>query len=151
MNKSEFRRQGDLFQKNEFLKHSYDLPKEFSISNKSIKAWQEKIASHQSTIFDRESASERQFSLFKTSDSSSADHFDPLKLTPFPLCFWRWPESPHHGQAIYLVMDRPEHIQTPLLLYVGETQEGPLHLKYACSYTIHVYPLTDYKQQAIES
>ena len=40
---------------------------------------------------------------------------------PLPLSFWRWPESPHRGAAIYLVLDRPPHLDQPLLLYVGET------------------------------
>jgi hypothetical protein len=45
-----------------------------------------------------------------------------LALTPLPLSFWRWAESPHRGAAIYFVLDRPPHLAHPLLLYVGETK-----------------------------
>ena len=46
---------------------------------------------------------------------------DPAALTPLPLSFWRWPDSPHSGAAIYFVLDRPAQLEQPLLLYVGET------------------------------
>ena len=36
--------------------------------------------------------------------------------------FLRWPESPHRGAALYWVMDRPEHLEHPILLYLGETK-----------------------------
>jgi hypothetical protein len=51
---------------------------------------------------------------------SIANAIDPLALTPLPLSFWRWAESPH--AAIYFVLDRPPHLEHPLLLYVGETK-----------------------------
>jgi hypothetical protein len=38
------------------------------------------------------------------------------------LSFWRWPNSPHQGAAIYLVMDRPKELEHPILLYIGETK-----------------------------
>jgi hypothetical protein len=46
---------------------------------------------------------------------------DPFALTPQNLAFWRWPSPPHGGAAIYFVVDRPPHLDDPLLLYVGET------------------------------
>ena len=45
----------------------------------------------------------------------------PLSLPAESLAFWRWPRAPHQGPALYLVLDRPEHLAQPLLLYVGET------------------------------
>ena len=51
----------------------------------------------------------------------SAAAIDPLGLTPQSLQFWRWPVAPHQGAAIYFVVDRPPHLEDPLLLYVGET------------------------------
>ena len=46
---------------------------------------------------------------------------DPLALVAQPLQFWRWPEAPQRGAALYFVVDRPSHLASPLLLYVGET------------------------------
>ena len=46
---------------------------------------------------------------------------DPLALVAQPLQFWRWPEAPQRGAALYFVIDRPSHLASPLLLYVGET------------------------------
>ncbi|MEB3259293.1 MAG: GIY-YIG nuclease family protein [Cyanobacteriota bacterium] len=45
----------------------------------------------------------------------------PLALPAQNLSFWRWPEAPHQGAALYFVVDRPVHLGRPLLLYVGET------------------------------
>lgn len=46
---------------------------------------------------------------------------DPLALQPQSLSFWRWPEAPQRGAAIYLVLDRAAVGDGALLLYVGET------------------------------
>jgi hypothetical protein len=46
---------------------------------------------------------------------------DPFRLTAQNLEFWRWPAAPQQGAAIYFVVDRPPHLEMPLLLYVGET------------------------------
>ncbi len=45
----------------------------------------------------------------------------PLDLPAQNLAFWRWPQAPHQGPALYFVLDRPDHLRQPLLLYVGET------------------------------
>jgi hypothetical protein len=50
-----------------------------------------------------------------------AADLDPLALVAQPLQFWRWPEAPQRGAALYFVIDRPSHLASPLLLYVGET------------------------------
>ena len=44
-----------------------------------------------------------------------------MSLKPLPLSFWRWPQSPHQGAALYWVMDRPAGLKHPILLYIGET------------------------------
>ena len=46
---------------------------------------------------------------------------DPQALAAQHLQFWRWPDSSPGGAALYFVLDRPPHLQGPLLLYVGET------------------------------
>jgi len=53
-----------------------------------------------------------------------AANLDPLALVAQPLQFWRWPEAPQRGAALYFVIDRPSHLATPLLLYVGETGQA---------------------------
>jgi len=53
-----------------------------------------------------------------------ADRLDPLALVAQPLQFWRWPQAPQQGAALYFVLDRPSHLASPLLLYVGETGQA---------------------------
>jgi hypothetical protein len=53
-----------------------------------------------------------------------AASLDPLALVAQPLQFWRWPEAPQTGAALYFVVDRPSHLASPLLLYVGETGQA---------------------------
>ena len=52
---------------------------------------------------------------------TQAAQLQPLQLRPQPLSFWRWPEAPQHGAAMYFVIDRPPALEQPVLLYVGET------------------------------
>ncbi|WP_259732238.1 MULTISPECIES: GIY-YIG nuclease family protein [Synechococcales] len=60
---------------------------------------------------------------------SLASGFNPLALAPQSLQFWRWPQPPQGGAAIYVVIDQPPHLQTSLLLYVGETGRAELRWK----------------------
>lgn len=87
--------------------------------------WQERIRSHQGPLFRGQAAGAAQASLFSAMAPQDplqrAADLDPLSLQPQSLSFWRWPEAPHRGAAIYLVIDRPEPETHPLLLYVGET------------------------------
>ncbi len=53
-----------------------------------------------------------------------AASLDPLALVAQPLQFWRWPGAPQQGAALYFVVDRPSHLASPLLLYVGETGQA---------------------------
>ena len=59
--------------------------------------------------------------LFAESSAANAPLVDPLALQPQPLSFWRWPTAQVRGAALYFVLDRPEQLTHPLLLYVGET------------------------------
>ena len=81
--------------------------------------WQRRVNDHQSTLFKGETNKFKQGSLFQSNQLIPAN-FNPLDITPLPLSFWRWPTSPHQGPAIYLVMDRPKKLNTPILLYIGE-------------------------------
>lgn len=87
--------------------------------------WQERLRGHQGPLFLGESGGAAQVSLFTAMAPADprqlAADLDPLALQPQSLSFWRWPEAPHQGAAVYLVIDRPDPQAEPLLLYVGET------------------------------
>ncbi|BEV36683.1 GIY-YIG nuclease family protein [Synechococcus sp. M16CYN] len=109
--------QGELFSSPLLASTSpLDLP----LTPNQLLAWQQRLHNHQAPLFRCETDSFGQADLFGIIDSTTT--IDPLALTPLPLSFWRWTHSPHQGVAIYLVMDRPPHLEQPLLLYVGETQ-----------------------------
>ena len=86
-----------------------------------LENWQRKIQEFQSKLFRGHSVYSEQKSLFEFPESSLANNFSPLELTPLPMSFWRWPKSLHQGPAIYTVMDRPKNLDTPIILYIGET------------------------------
>ncbi len=96
-------------------------------------AWQGRIARHQGPLFASGARQERsaplQGLLFSPPAEAAgqedpeqrAADLDPLSLHPQNLSFWRWPQPSHQGAAVYLVLDRPPSLSSPLLLYVGET------------------------------
>ena len=96
-------------------------PGDLPLQPQQLQDWQQRIHSHQASLFRGERPQTQQASLFDSGDGDPAVQLDPLTLTPLPLTFWRWPDSPHQGAAIYLVLDRPSALEHPLLLYVGET------------------------------
>ncbi|MEB3324524.1 MAG: GIY-YIG nuclease family protein, partial [Cyanobacteriota bacterium] len=97
--------------------------------------WQHRLVAFQESLWGDGGGEEReeleQASLFggmeTTLGKSSLDpqavarSLQPLALPAEPLSFWRWPQAPHAGPALYWVLDRPAHLPSPLLLYVGET------------------------------
>jgi len=123
------------------------LPRQLPLERRQLLAWQQRLADHQGPLFQAAagqggaaapripgSGPALQGSLFAAAGSlpaaatrasgepqQRAAQFDPLSLHPQSLSFWRWPAAPHQGAALYLVLDRPDHLATPLLLYVGET------------------------------
>ncbi len=86
-----------------------------------LQEWQARIHQFQAPLFERRQPSTEQQHLFASIQGFPVHDFQPLQLRPLPLSFWRWPNSPHRGAAIYLVMDRPKNLRYPILLYVGET------------------------------
>ena len=100
-----------------------DLP----ITADQLRGWQQRLHDFQSPRFRRDICGSGQGDLWggNVADAAtpiSPTAIDPLTLTPLPLSFWRWADSPHRGAAIYFVLDRPPHLDHPLLLYVGETK-----------------------------
>ncbi|MED5263908.1 MAG: GIY-YIG nuclease family protein [Cyanobacteriota bacterium] len=114
------RGQGHLFP-NQVLSAGLAPRQELILSRDLLQSWQRRIQGHQADLFQGEPDIAQQSSLFGSDHETVIDQLKPLQLTPLPLSFWRWPNSPHHGPAVYLVMDRPADLNTPLLLYVGET------------------------------
>ncbi len=114
------RGQGELFDK--FLSAKIEnKKKELEINSEVLKRWQQRVQKFQHPFFIDNFKEPKQSELFPDWPNEKVIQLNPLRLTPLPLNFWRWPNNPHQGPAIYLVMDRPEHLTTPLLLYVGET------------------------------
>ena len=110
--------QGDLFSGGVHgASHAPDLP----LDSEQLRQWQCRLHEHQAPLFRGEQAGSHQADLFGASSVDPAAAIDPAALTPLPLSFWRWPDSPHRGAAIYFVLDRPAQLEQPLLLYVGET------------------------------
>ncbi len=115
-----YRGQGGLFPHNNFS-GGISGADELDLSKELLESWQKRLHAHQSKLFKSPRGDLKQGSLFETDELKSLDTLRPLKLTPLPISFWRWPSAPHSGPAIYLVMDLPEGFNTPILLYVGET------------------------------
>ncbi|KZR89200.1 hypothetical protein [Synechococcus sp. MIT S9508] len=112
-------RQGNLFEQPAPASHENE-PAELALNWQQLKSWQERIHSFQSPLFESDSPRQEQSSLFG-SEQAEAARVQPLSLKPLPLSFWRWPQSPHQGAALYWVMDRPAGLKHPILLYIGET------------------------------
>ena len=115
-------RQGNLFARFEPSDehHPSQLDEQLSLSPALLRTWQSRIHQYQEPLFAGKPAKAAQAQLFAPTTPLLSD-LQPLRLQPLPLSFWRWPQSPHQGAAIYLVMDRPDHLPNPILLYVGET------------------------------
>ncbi len=114
-------RQEDLFAEEALIDKNTSLNGEsIPISKSLLKAWHQQISAYQAELFTGKGRGPKQYSLFDDNDIK-VEKFNPLKLTPLPINFWRWPSSAQNGPAIYLVMDQPEHLDSHILLYIGET------------------------------
>lgn len=126
-------RQGELFNTAiEAGQSGAELP----LQSRQLLAWQERVASFQAPLFAASTSAEAvadsgQIELFSAdtgppgaSMPASGVNLNPLELRPQALSFWRWPQAPQRGAALYFVVDRPPHLATALLLYVGETGQA---------------------------
>lgn len=114
------RRQGSLFPNHSLAGKNRPL-KRLNLNADLLRSWQDRLHKHQEALFLGQTNHPIQTSFLESENVEKINELNPLKLTPLPIIFWRWPTSPHKGPAIYLVMDRPTGLKTPLLLYVGET------------------------------
>lgn len=117
-------RQGELFPT---PRSAGDSAAALPLQRRQLLSWQERLAAHQGPLFavgggvPGAGAAARQGELFAGIGAAPPASIDPLQLRPQPLSFWRWPQAPQQGAALYFVIDRPAHLPSPLLLYVGET------------------------------
>ena len=112
-------RQGDLFDAASQASEA-GSGAELAITAPQLRRWQQRVHAFQAPLFAPTPPDALQGAFFEAAQDPLAS-FDPLQLKPLPLSFWRWPEGPHQGAALYLVMDRPADLEHPLLLYIGET------------------------------
>ncbi|MCP9849075.1 GIY-YIG nuclease family protein [Cyanobium sp. Morenito 9A2] len=137
-------RQGDLFGPTTPLPlgGGASAVPELPLARHQLEPWQQRLAAFQRPLFEAEGEGRppqpAQADLFAeagagegepapSTDTTTRDPsaraaaFTPLTLTPQHLQFWRWPSPPQRGAALYVVIDQPPHLASPLLLYVGET------------------------------
>ena len=131
-------RQGDLFQDQriEGQRIGGDQPQGFAagpdplpLLKHQLEDWQQRLGQHQHPLFDGQRPPAEQGLLFPQAHAhvgggapeDAAAQFNPLDLRPQALSFWRWPQAPQQGAALYFVVDQPSPASSPLLLYVGET------------------------------
>ena len=117
--------QGNLFEQPSAESNGL-IERSLPLSAKTLRSWQERIHQFQAPLFAHQFGHQQepaeQQPLFASDPTLALSNFQPLHLRPLPLSFWRWPQSPQRGAAIYLVMDRPQELEHPILLYVGETK-----------------------------
>ena len=98
------------------------------LKHHQLEDWQQRLAQYQHPLFDGQRPPTKQGLLFPQAGLAGGDdpedaaaQFNPLDLRPQALSFWRWPQAPQQGAALYFVLDQPSPASSPLLLYVGET------------------------------
>ena len=109
---------------NSFIKHQNEgTNTELQLTKKELQDWQSKIYSFQESLFLQENPYNKQEELFEeqNSDNLAAYNLNPLKLAPLSLNFWRLIDSPYKGPVLYFVIDRPNNLPSPIILYIGET------------------------------
>jgi len=93
---------------------------DLSLARAQLLAWQQAVARFQAPLFAGSQEDAQQGDLFG-GPGDRAQAINPLELRAQTLHFWRWPQAPLQGAALYFVLDTPAKEQLPLLLYVGET------------------------------
>ena len=106
-------------------------PDALPLLERQLHDWQERLLGYQAPRFEAvargAALSSGQIDLFSGAalgPAATVQRLDPLALAARHLQFWRWPESGPGEAALYFVLDRPPHLDGPLLLYVGETAQA---------------------------
>ena len=137
-------RQGELFSGAAGLTAAATWEPSAPLQAPQLQRWQQDLLRHQAPLFVGAANGAGQGDLFEAATGGSA-LFNPLDLRPQALSFWRWPQAPQQGAALYFVMDSVTDINRPathgtgaesdrasgngrtaqpLLLYVGETGQA---------------------------
>nr|YP_002049338.1 hypothetical protein PCC_0712 [Paulinella chromatophora]ACB43128.1 hypothetical protein PCC_0712 [Paulinella chromatophora] len=114
----------NLFTSSFFTNQTYQ--KSSLPNKKELICWQEYLLRHQRLIF--KSKSNYNYLLDHKSHSLEGLYqqiisLNPMELKPQSIHFWRWPQPTCTGPAIYFVIDYPCHLDSPLLLYIGESSQ----------------------------
>nr|AUG32797.1 hypothetical protein PLO_825 [Paulinella longichromatophora] len=108
--------------------------------------WQKHLVGHQHSLFAKKAliksrylASEDSYSLGNLYNYATS--LDILSISPQNLNFWFWPNECCNGAAIYFVIDHPPHLESPILLYIGETSQAEKRWKgnHACKDYLAAY------------
>ena len=113
--------QGKLFATNNLSLNFEESNADLELTQRFLSDWQKRICAFQASLFKEQTPFIQQKSLFNEKSIERVNAFNPLQLAPLPISFWRWPDSPYKGQAIYIVMDKPKKLGSHLVLYIGET------------------------------
>ena len=98
------------------------LEAELALDDQALQAWRLRVLAYQQPLRQGTPASAaQQANLFETESQTDHRPPDPLTLPAQHLQFWRWPEPPNQGAAIYFVFDHSLGQGNELLLYLGET------------------------------
>lgn len=137
-------RQGSFFDAATGHAGCADPAGQLALSRDQLLAWQQRLVAFQAPLFARRQVASAQTCLFASQEAAptaQALSLDPLELQPQALSFWRWPQAPQRGAAVYFVLDRPPALDRPLLLYVGETGRADRRWKGAhdCKHYLAAY------------
>jgi hypothetical protein len=119
-------RQGQLFDLSCGTHTPLSSAQQLPLEARQLLQWRHDLGSFQAPLFNTPDRSHCQGELFSQGADdqlASADRLNPLELQAQGLSFWRWPQAPQRGAALYFLVDAAvaasEH--PALLLYVGET------------------------------
>ncbi len=100
--------------------HLYDSGASYEMGSQSLQVWKAAIAKYQSSITTMIPAT--QTALFDLPSQHCDPHvINPFSLSPQPAEFYRLPIADGGDACIYFVVDLGASLQSPVLLYIGET------------------------------
>ena len=96
---------------------------ELALNPEVLRAWQTRVLLHQQQQNQQQQECQPgQYQLFELEIAPARNPVpNPLLLPAQHLHFWRWPQPPQRGAALYFVYDHSLGAANDLLLYLGET------------------------------
>ena len=96
---------------------------ELALNPEVLRAWQTRVLLHQQQQYQQQQECQpSQYQLFELEIVPARNPVpNPLLLPAQHLHFWRWPQPPQRGAALYFVYDHSLGEANDLLLYLGET------------------------------